>query len=228
LRTLLLGGETAAVMPHNGVARVLTSSERLLKTDLQPFTRNSNGLDQFFASMRDLRGLSILDFAGASQANVGVITGLGHRIYSEDFLRGLDSCFGIDEVYGSQADPERTEGFFRQVFEFPPECFDGALVWDSLQYLTPPLLERAVDELARTLKPGASMLAFFHSNEKAESVPVYSYRMGDAKTLSLTPRGMRRPAQFFNNRALEKLFHKYKSIKFFLTRDSLREVLVRR
>jgi hypothetical protein len=44
----------------------------------------------------------------------------------------------------------------------------------------------------------------------------------------LTSRGTRAPAQFFNNRALEKLFSRFQSLKFFLTRDSLREVIVKR
>jgi len=44
----------------------------------------------------------------------------------------------------------------------------------------------------------------------------------------LTPRGPRARAQYFNNRSLEKLFQKFHSVKFFLTRDSLREVIVRR
>jgi hypothetical protein len=39
---------------------------------------------------------------------------------------------------------------------------------------------------------------------------------------------MRRPAQLFNNRAIEKLFREAQSLKFFLTRDHLREVIVRR
>jgi hypothetical protein len=71
------------------------------------------------------------------------------------------------------------------------------------------------------------MLAFFHADEKVKEVPLYSYRISDEKTLQLTPRGTRRRAQFFNNRGLEKLFHK-QTIKFFLTRDSLREIIVRR
>jgi hypothetical protein len=46
--------------------------------------------------------------------------------------------------------------------------------------------------------------------------------------MSLTPRYQMRPVQYFNNRNLEKLFQKYQSVKFFLTRDHLREVIVRR
>jgi hypothetical protein len=43
----------------------------------------------------------------------------------------------------------------------------------------------------------------------------------------LTPRGSRKRAQFFNNRGLEKLFQD-QTVKFFLTRDNLREIIVRR
>jgi len=72
------------------------------------------------------------------------------------------------------------------------------------------------------------MLALFHSEERAETIPTYSYRISDRKTITLAPRGHRRPAQYFNNRSLEKLFHDFESVKFFLTRDHLREVIVRR
>ena len=44
----------------------------------------------------------------------------------------------------------------------------------------------------------------------------------------MQPRGQRKPAQYFNNRDLERLFQEFASVKFFLTRDSLREVIVRR
>jgi hypothetical protein len=39
---------------------------------------------------------------------------------------------------------------------------------------------------------------------------------------------MRRPVQRFNNRGVEKLFQRFQSVKFFLARDNLREVVVRR
>ena len=69
---------------------------------------------------------------------------------------------------------------------------------------------------------------FFHAEEKADTIPLYSYRIVESKVLSLTPRGQRKAAQYFNNRSLEKLFQKFDSVKFFLTRDHLREVIVRR
>ncbi len=171
----------------------------------------------------------MLDFAGASQANIGFITDLGHRLYSEDVLRVLDDTFGRDgDFYERQAEPERAEHFLRQSVDFEPDSFDGALVWDTLQLLSPGLLQMVVDRLYEVMRPESYLLAFFNADEKAAALPVYSYRISDAKTLLLTPRGEKRPAQFFNNRSIEKLFRNFSSIKFFLTRDNLREVIVRR
>ena len=95
-------------------------------------------------------------------------------------------------------------------------------------HLSGPLLETVVRRLHHMLRPGAYLLALFHSEERAETIPTYSYRIQDRKTITLAPRGRRRPAQFFNNRSLEKLFSDFESVKFFLTRDHLREVIVRR
>ena len=59
------------------------------------------------------------------------------------------------------------------------------------------------------------------------SVPHYAFRIQDVKTLQVSQHGSRRPAQLFNNRSLEKLFARSESVKFFLTKDRLREVVVR-
>jgi ubiquinone/menaquinone biosynthesis C-methylase UbiE len=191
-------------------------------------TRHSHGLDQFCASLEERPGLSILDLAGASQATVSFLTNYGHRLYSDDFLHQLDQCFGEGDFYENQANPLKAGRFLESVVEFPEASFDGALVWDTLQFLNPALLETVVGRLHRVLKPGCSLLAFFHAEERAETIPSYSYRISDHRTILLAPRGRRKPAQFFNNRSLERLFQDFASVKFFLTRDHLREVIVRR
>jgi hypothetical protein len=194
----------------------------------EPVRRQSPGLDQFFSSLAGDEGVSILDLAGASQANITFITGLGHRIYSDDIVRTLDTAFGDGDFFANQADQARVHQFMSGTLDFPERHFGGALVWDTLQFLTQPLLQQTVDQLFHILQPGASMLAYFHADEKARTIPVSGYRIVDSKTVLLTPRAEQRPAQFFNNRALEKLFHSFASVKFFLTRDHLREVIVKR
>jgi len=199
------------------------------KSDGQPLNRASNGLDQFFTSLQGEENLSILDFSGASQANISFITSMGHRIYSNDALRTMEDAFGAGgDFITNQSDPERSARFLRENLEFADRSFDGALIWDTLQFLAPPLLQETVDRLYRILRPQSSLLAFFHAEEKAQTAPLYSYRIVESKIMSLTPRNQERPVQYFNNRSLEKLFQKFASVKFFLTRDHLREVIVRR
>jgi hypothetical protein len=173
-------------------------------------------------------GLTFLDLAGASQSTVGFITNQGHRIYSDDFLLQMDRCFGEGDFYENQSDPQKIAQFLDAALDYPAQHFDGALVWDTLEFLHGPLLETVVRRLSNMLRPGSYMLALFHAEERVETIPTYSYRIADRKTITLAPRGRRRPAQFFNNRSLEKLFQDFESVKFFLTRDHLREVIVRR
>jgi len=194
----------------------------------QAFSRHSSGLEHFFGCLHGERGLTLLDLSGASQSNVSFITGLGHRLYSEDLLASLDQLFGTGDFYGNQCAPDGLERFLAHSLNLPEGSCDGALIWDLLEYLAPPLLKAVVDRLYRLVKPRAYLLAVFHGDERAERVPSYFYRIADARTLLLASRGLRIPAQLFNNRAIEKLFQGFATVKFFLTRDHLREVVVRR
>lgn len=191
--------------------------------------RHSPGLEQFFSSVSQQPSIAILDLAGASQANISFITNLGHRIYSDDIVRALDMAFSDGpDFFANQSDPARVEQFMANTLDFQVNAFGGALLWDTLQFLSPPLLGQTLDQIYHILEPGSSMLAYFHAEERVKSVPVSSYRIVDNKTVQITSKGKRREAQFFNNRALEKLFQRFNSVKFFLTRDHLREVIVKR
>lgn len=187
-------------------------------------SRQSNGLDQFFASIRDQVGLNILDLGSASQHNISFITSLGHRIYSEDLLQAIRIAF----PNGDQTNPEGIDQFIQNSFNFREFEFDGALVWDTLQILQPPLLQMVIDRLFQTLRPQASLLTMFNADEKAEYVPLYNYRIVSPNSVQMALRGHHRANQHFNNRSLERLFQRYGQVKFFLTRDNLREVLIKR
>jgi hypothetical protein len=189
--------------------------------------RQSRGLEQFFTYIRGQVGLSILDLAGANQENVNFITNLGHKLYSEDFLRSFHETFGDGDL-NEQSDAGRIGGFLQNNLNYSEGQFDGVLVWDLLEYMVPALLTATLDRLFRIVRPKSYLLAFFHSDEKTAVAPNYTFRIQDINTLMVTARGTRRPAQLFNNRGLEKLFQRFESVKFFLTRDLLREVIVKR
>jgi hypothetical protein len=191
-----------------------------------PTTRVSRGLEQFFFEIRDLVGLSILDLAGATQENINFLTSLGHKIYSQDIIRSLDDAFGPDPA--QQTNPALIETFLRNNLDYPADTFDGVLMWDSLQFMGPALVNATVERLVHVMRPKAYLLAFFNANERATEVMSYAFRIVDDRTILLAERGMRPSGQVFNNRNLEKLFGRFESVKFFLTRESLREVIVRR
>ena len=217
----LAASEAGAVRPMGADAPANRKSQRNA-----PLMRQSRGLEQFFFNIRDVVGLSVLDCAGASQDNIDFLINLGHRVYSQDLVRNLDEAFGPDPA--DQLNPGRIDYFLRQNFDYPVETLDGVLLWDALQFMSPALLNATVERLYEVMRPKSYLLAFFTATEKAREVPSHSFRIADNKTIVLTERGIRPAGQIFNNRNLERLFGKFESVKFFLTRESLREVIVRR
>jgi SAM-dependent methyltransferase len=192
-----------------------------------PANRHSSGFEQFSAMLQRSENLSVLDMSGASQANVSFITSLGHRISTDDILATMEQCFA-DDFLENQKVASKAQGFMDQTLTFPDESFDGALVWDTLQFLVSPLLDQVVAQLLRVMRPGGLILVFFRADERSTRIPMYNYRIQDQRTLSVSSRGGYQNVQFFHNRILEKLFQNAGSVKFFLTRDHLRELIVRR
>jgi hypothetical protein len=226
LRTIFQKDKSNGQLPSAHATPEPSRALRKPSARVQQMTRQSRGIEQFFFDIRGNVGLSVLDFAGASQENIDFLTSLGHKIYTQDLLRSLEDAFGPDPA--EQTNPGRIEYFLKANFDYPPGTFGGALLWDSFQFMGPALLNATVERLYEIMQPKSYILAFFNSDEKAPQVPSYHFRLVDNKTIQLTERGTRVTGQVFNNRSLERLFSKFESVKFFLTRDSLREVIIRR
>jgi hypothetical protein len=229
LKNLLRGGRGGSAPAEPAAAPGPTRAARPLRLadgESVVSIRTSRGLEEFFSSIRNQTGLTILDLGLATQQNISFITNLGHRLYSEDFLQILNETFGLEDTV-DQANPGRIEFFLKQALDYPEGHFDGVLVWDVLEYLEPPLLAAVVERLRKIVRPKSYMLAFFQSDDKAESVPFYTFRIQEVNSLQVEQKGLRRPTQLYNNRGIEKLFSGFESVKFFLTRERLREVIVK-
>lgn len=228
LRNLFLGSRDGNAAGTPAAPSAPAASRRSSRGEKEVIvSRQSRGLEQFFTYIRGQAGLTILDLGGASQANINFITNLGHKLHTVDFLGSMEETFGMDDVT-DQSNPGRIDYFLRQNLEYPDDTFDGVLVWDTLEYMAPALLSATLERLYRITRPGSYLLAFFQSDERAAAVPFYGFRIHDFNALQVSQRGARKPVQLFNNRTLEKLFQRFGSVKFFLTRESLREVIVKR
>ena len=187
-------------------------------------TRRSSGLAELTRLLKGAEGLSILDLGPTSPANITHFTGLGHRVYNEDVLLASQSPEYASKDPGSGGiDVDR---FLAENLVFRNVKFDAVLCWDIPDYLAEPLVKPMVERVAAVLNPKGYLLAFFHTKDAGPDAPYYRYHIQGTDTLRLQRGPQFRLQRVFNNRHIENLFHDYASLKFFLARDNVREVLV--
>ena len=229
----LFRGPSVEPDPHHGQSvRPSHSSPRL--------TRRSSGLVELTRLFQSEEPLCVLDIGSTSAANIRYLTERGHKIYSEDILAvSTDPSLVIrDEQGNTSLDHKR---FLAENLVFRNAQFDVILCWNLADYLDEELVKPLVARLWSMLRPGGMLLAFFHTQEAGPDAPCYRYHITGLDTLEMqhveargdlrkgpgaAARGGFRLQRVFNNRHIENLFRDFNSIKFFLTRDNIREVLV--
>jgi len=105
------------------------------------------------------------------------------------------------------------------------------------------LVKPVIARIWSIMRPGGLVLGFFHTKDAGVDAPCYRYHIAGADVLELQPLTVAAPSEHgsrahnvrvpayrlqrvFNNRHIENLFRDFSSIKFFLARDNVREVLV--
>lgn len=195
-----------------------------LSRDLPTVTRKSSGLKHFFDVLPDREHLDILDLGGLSQENIGVLSQYGGTVHAVDLLVQYDQR--KRDFPETAMDVAAARDFVDEFLNFPRNQFDAVLAWDGLEFLDSDVVHLAVSRLEEVIRPGGGMLTFFHTQGRGESVPSCRYRIEATDELVLQPRDSRTLPNTFNNRSLERLFSDFELVKFFLTRDSIREVIV--
>jgi hypothetical protein len=187
--------------------------------------RRSTGFSEFMKWLAREEGLSVLDLGATSPANITFFIGLGHRFHQEDVLRlASDKSLLIPGLEsGKTIDIDR---FLNENLSFEREEFDAVMFWDLADYLPEPLVKPVIERIHMAMKPSAILLSFFHTKDAGPEAPFYRYNILSRDTLELQPASPFKLQRVFNNRHVENLFHDFGSIKFFLGRDNIREVLV--
>jgi SAM-dependent methyltransferase len=188
-------------------------------------SRRSSGLGELTRLLKGDEGLAILDLGPTSPTNITHFTELGHRVYNEDVLLASQS-----PEYKSKAN-DGTAGidvdrFFAENLIFRDVKFDAVLCWDIPDYLAEPLVKPMIERIASVMNPKGYLLAFFHTKDAGPDAPYVRYNISGLDTLRLQRGPQFRLQRVFNNRHIENLFRDYASLKFFLARDNVREVLV--
>jgi len=210
----------------------------------QRLTRRSSGLAELSRLFQSEEPLCILDIGSTSAGNIRYLTERSHRIYSEDLLEAsTDPSLVMRDEKGQHTLDQKL--FLAANLVYPNAHFDVVLCWNLADYLDESLVKPVIARLWSLLKPGGMLLAFFHTQEAGPDAPCYRYHIVGNDVLDMqhidARRDMRRGPtgathtaiersfrlqRVFNNRHIENLFRDFTSIKFFLTRDNVREVLV--
>jgi SAM-dependent methyltransferase len=207
----------------------------------QKLTRRSSGMGEISRLLNSSSdsgdALCVLDLGSTSPSNICFFTGRGHKNYSEDLLRSsLDPALRIQDSAGNPVLDSKK--FLEENLVYENAQFDIVLCWNLPDYMEESLVKPTIDRLWSVLKPGGLLLAFFHTRDAGPDSICYRYHvtatdMLEMQEVKFAPPGRpesdkRSPRlqRVFNNRHIENLFRDFASIKFFLARDAIREVLV--
>ncbi len=200
-------------------------------------SRRSSGMGEISRLLNSQEGLCVLDMGSTSPNNIRFFTDKGHKNYSEDLLRSsLDPALRVQDGAGNPVVDSKK--FLDENLTYPNAHFDVVLCWNLPDYMEESLVKPTIDRLWSVMKPGGFLLAFFHTRDAGPDSTCYRYHVNGTDMLEMqevkfAPPG--RPAsekksprlqRVFNNRHIENLFRDFASIKFFLARDAIREVLV--
>jgi len=188
--------------------------------------RRSTGFHHFTNAILRPDGQTILDLGPTSSSNLQFITGLGHKAYNEDVLMAANASRLT--IPGPEKDSTMVDvaSFLAEDLQYEPESFDAVLMWDVCDYLPETLVKPVVERIYRITKPRGALLAFFHTRDAGPEAPYYRYHIKNEETLELQQGPHFQLQRVFQNRHVENLFHDYNSIKFFLGKENIREVLL--
>lgn len=210
----------------------------------QKLTRRSSGLGELSRLWASETPLCVLDLGSTSPSNIRFFTERSHKIYSEDLLvASTEPTLVTKDEQGNVILDSRK--FLAENLLYPAAHFDVVLCWNLPDYLDESLVRPVMGRLWSVVKPGGMLLAFFHTKDAGPDSPCYRFHIMDKDVLEMQRIVLRREARrgptgavhtaladgfrlqrVFNNRHIETLFRDFASIKFFLARDNVREVLV--
>jgi hypothetical protein len=216
---------------HKGGGAVAAGAHR--QPEMQETTRVSNGLKEFLWNLEGLGRGTMLDLGPAWQTTLNFFIERGFRVTSDDLLRGWADFQAQEaankkpdmtaEEYAQRTPEALAKKFLEENLQYSTSSFDALLLWDSLDYLEPALTKQLVAHLTEMLRPGGVVLGLFHS-KKPEGFQ--RYRVMDTNTLQvLSAKSILTAQKPLQNREIQELFGKFRTMKSFVGRDQLRESL---
>jgi SAM-dependent methyltransferase len=189
--------------------------------------RHSSGWNELLKHLRSQSSLRILDIGPTSSTNINYITDLGHSIYMANLVEEASKPeWQIPGAEGEQSVVD-VDRFLEANLNFSGRVFDVVIFWDTADYLPEPLVAPVLSRIHQVLQPGGLMLAFFHQTSTPET-HFCRYHLTDTDVVEMQRAGNYPVVNIYNNRKIENMLSDFSNYRFFLAKDSLREVIITR
>ena len=189
--------------------------------------RHSSGWNELLKYLRAQDSLRILDIGPTSSTNINYITNLGHSIYMANVVEEATKPEWLIPGEAGAEPSYDVERFLETNFNFSGRTFDVVILWDTADYLPEPFVAPILARLHQVLQPGGLMLAFFHQTSSPDTV-FCRYHLTDTDVVEMQRAGSYPLLNVYNNRKIENMLSRFSNYRFFLAKDSLREVIITR
>jgi 2-polyprenyl-3-methyl-5-hydroxy-6-metoxy-1,4-benzoquinol methylase len=171
--------------------------------------------------------LRILDIGPTSSTNINYITTLGHSIYMANVVEEASKPEWLIPGEPGEDPKFDVDRFLHNNLNFSGRMFDVVILWDTVDYLPEPLVVPFLSRIHEVLQPGGLMLAFFHQTLNPDTV-FCRYHLTDTDVVEMQRAGNYPLLNIYNNRKIENMLSQFSNYRFFLAKDSLREVIITR
>jgi hypothetical protein len=194
--------------------------------DAAKLPRHSSGWKELQKHLKSEDGLRVLDIGPTSSTNINYVTSLGHSIYMANLVE--EAARPEWMVAGEGEDPQYdVQRFLETNLSFSGRKFDVVILWDTADFLPEALVEPLFSRLHEVMEPGGLMLAFFHATSDPASL-FCRYHLTDSEVVEMQKAGTYPLLHIYSNRKIENLLRDFSTYRFFLAKDSLREVIITR
>jgi hypothetical protein len=193
----------------------LSGEDRITEPDRPHHT--SNVLGVFMERLKESRDAQLLDLGPVCGENINFFAKRVKRLFVCDMFLRLDlACRRGLPATGVW-----------QHLDYPPLSFDGIILWGLIDYLDDSEVRKLLDLCNTMLKPSGTLLAVVQ-DEFAVTSTINSYVIADNFGVYLRPQPhLSLSLRTRHNRALLTIVAPFTPIKSFVSRDGMREVLLR-
>jgi len=193
------------------------------------YVRHSRGWNDVRTHLQKSDSLRVLDFGSTSPANINYLTSLGHSVYMANIVQDATrpewmKAPAADAPEGS-APSFDVDRFMAANLDFSGRDFDVILLWDTANYLPPQMVPALFHRLREVLRPEGRLLAFFHSRRDGTDISFSRYQLSDSDDLLVLDSGNLTVTEVYQTRQVEQFLEGFSSVRFFLGKDNVREVI---